>query len=72
MDKHRALLIATLVLLQGACTLGGAPTRPSQFYVLSVDPGTPVAQRAASAAPVSLGIGPGAYTHLTLPTVFRV
>jgi uncharacterized protein len=57
MKNYELLLIAVVVSLQGACTLGGPATQSSQFYVLSADPGAPVAQR-ASRRPLSIEIGP--------------
>ncbi|MCO6411434.1 MAG: membrane integrity-associated transporter subunit PqiC [Thiogranum sp.] len=54
MKNYRTLLISVLVLLQGACTLGGV-TQPSRFYLLSADAAAPALQP-ASAKPVSLVI----------------
>jgi uncharacterized lipoprotein YmbA len=50
------LLAALLGLLVAGCI--GTPTRPSSFYVLSTEAGTPVAGRESPAAPLSLGLGP--------------
>lgn len=54
MKNYTTLLIAVLVLLQGACTLGGV-TPPSRFYLLSTDAGAPVSQR-MSGSPLSIEI----------------
>jgi uncharacterized protein len=58
------LLIVMLVLLQAGCSIGG-PSRPSEFYVLSAEPGTPVSGRAAPAAAMTVGLGP-----ITMPDIF--
>ena len=51
------LLVIALVLLQTGCSIG-KPTRPSEFYVLSADPGSPVSGRTSGSAPLSVGLGP--------------
>lgn len=56
-----ALLLLTLGLT--ACI--GSPTRPAQFYLLSPDPGQPVAGRTTAVTPLSIGLGP-----VTLPEVY--
>ena len=58
------LLIIMLALLQTGCSIGGA-SRPSEFYVLSTEPGTPVSGRAAPAGPLTVGLGP-----VTMPDIF--
>ena len=58
------LLIAMLVLLQTGCSVGGA-SRPSEFYVLNTEPGTPVSGRTAPADPLTVGLGP-----VTMPDIF--
>jgi uncharacterized lipoprotein YmbA len=60
----RNLLLVGLVMVQTACSLG-APSKPSNFYVLSPAPGTPVAGREAANAPLSVAVGP-----VTLPDIF--
>lgn len=57
------LLIAMLVLLQTGCSIGG-DSRPAEFYVLNIEPATPVSGRTAPAAPLSVGLGP-----VTIPDV---
>jgi uncharacterized lipoprotein YmbA len=60
----RNLLLVALVMIQTACSLG-APSKPSNFYVLSPAPGTPVAGREAVNVPLSVAVGP-----VTLPDIF--
>jgi uncharacterized lipoprotein YmbA len=60
----RNLLLVALVMVQTACSLG-APSKPSNFYVLSPAPGTPVAGREAVNVPLSVAVGP-----VTLPDIF--
>lgn len=55
------LLLAPVLLLAGCI---GNPTKPSDFYVLSINPGTPVSSTLAEDA-VSIGLGP-----LTLPEIY--
>ena len=52
---HSLLLLVTLVWLAGC--IGGNPTKPSEFYVLSAQPGTPVNNSLAEDA-ISIGLGP--------------
>jgi len=56
------LLLLVPVLLLAGCI--GNPTKPSEFYVLSINPGTPVSSTLAEDE-VSLGLGP-----LTLPEIY--
>lgn len=58
------LLIVMLVLVQAGCSIGGA-SRPAEFYVLNVEPGTPVSGRTAAAGPLTVGLGP-----VTMPDIF--
>jgi len=64
MMQRNYLLIVMLVLAQAGCSIGGA-SRPAEFYVLNVEPGTPVSGRTAAAGPLSVGLGP-----VTLPDIF--
>ena len=57
MMTQRFWLVFLLVLIQAGCSLGG-PSRPSEFYVLSAEPGTPVAGRNAAEGALSVGLGP--------------
>lgn len=57
MNRYRIWTMVALLLLTGGCSLG-KPTRPSEFYVLSAEAGTPVAGRAHAAKPLALGLGP--------------
>ncbi|MCP4407897.1 MAG: membrane integrity-associated transporter subunit PqiC [Gammaproteobacteria bacterium] len=58
MMKNQGLcfILVLLVLLAG-CGIT-TPTRPSEFYMLSVDPGPPVSAHGDPAKPLSLGLGP--------------
>jgi uncharacterized lipoprotein YmbA len=65
MMMHKSyLLIVMLVLVQAGCSIGGA-SRPAEFYVLNVEPGTPVSGRTAPAGPLTVGLGP-----VTIPDIF--
>ena len=63
MNHRHILTIIALTLGLAACM--GKPTRPSKFYLLSPDPGQPVASRATATSPVSIGLGP-----VTLPEIY--
>jgi len=63
MNSRHVIPLVALTLSLAGCI--GSPTRPSQFYLLSPDPGQPVAGRAEAAAPLSIGLGP-----VTLPEVY--
>jgi len=63
MNKRYLLTLVILVLTLPACV--GAPSRMSNFYLLSPDPGQPVAGRVAASAPLVLGLGP-----VVLPEVY--
>ncbi len=63
MNIRYAIPVIALTLSLAACI--GTPTRPAQFYLLSPDPGQPVAGRAAAATPLSIGLGP-----VTLPEIY--
>lgn len=63
MQKNYWLMVI-LVLAQAGCSIGGS-SRPAEFYVLNVEPGTPVSGRTAAAGPLSVGLGP-----VTLPDIF--
>ncbi|MEN8129898.1 MAG: PqiC family protein [Pseudomonadota bacterium] len=65
MKKQRLWFVIALLILQAGCSLG-TPTRPSEFYVLSVDPGQPVSARGDSTKSLSLGLGP-----LSMPDVYE-
>jgi len=58
------LPLVVLAALQTACSLGG-PSRPAQFYVLSVSPAPPVAGRESAEVPLSVAVGP-----VDLPDIF--
>lgn len=58
-------LVPVIALTLGLAACIGSPTRPSEFYLLTPDPGQPVAARAASTAPLSVGLGP-----VTLPEIY--
>jgi uncharacterized lipoprotein YmbA len=62
--KRIHLTVPLLLALLSACTIGQT-TRPAAFYVLSPDPGTPVAAAASASAPISIGLG-----HVELPDIF--
>jgi len=64
MMQKNYLLMVILVLAQAGCSIGGA-SRPAEFYVLNVEPGTPVSGRTAAAGPLTVGLGP-----VTLPDIF--
>jgi len=64
MMKTNHLLMVMLVWLQAGCSIGGA-SRPADFYVLSAEPGTPVAGRSTASESLSVGLGP-----ITLPDLF--
>jgi uncharacterized lipoprotein YmbA len=59
-------LLAVIALTLGLAACMGKPTRPSQFYLLSPDPGQPVASRATATSPLSIGLGP-----VTLPEIYE-
>ena len=63
MKISSAITVIALTLGLTACM--GSPTRPAQFYLLSPEPGQPVPARAASTAPLSIGLGP-----VTLPEIY--
>ena len=63
MKSRHILTIIALTLGLAACM--GKPTRPSQFYLLSPDPGQPVTSRASATTPLSIGLGP-----VTLPEIY--
>ena len=63
MNSRYILAIIALTLSLAACI--GTPSRPSQFYLLTPDPGQPVAARATATAPLSVGLGP-----VTLPEIY--
>jgi uncharacterized lipoprotein YmbA len=60
-NSYSLLLLVPVVLLAGCI---GSPSKPSEFYVLSTHPGTPVNNMLAKDV-VSLGLGP-----LTLPEIY--
>jgi hypothetical protein len=64
MNQKGILLIVMLALVQAGCSIGGA-SRPSEFYVLNIEPGTPVSGRTAPAGPLTVGLGP-----VTMPDIF--
>jgi len=64
MNQKGILLIVMLALVQAGCSIGGA-SRPSEFYVLNIEPGTPVSGRTAPAGPLTVGLGP-----VTIPDIF--
>ena len=55
-QKAYLLIVMLVVLVQAGCSIGGA-SRPSEFYVLNTEPGTPVSGRTAPAGPLTLGLG---------------
>jgi len=57
MSKHGLWFVVVLVVLQVGCSIG-QPSRPSEFYVLSAEPASPVSGRQDPAAPLLLGLGP--------------
>lgn len=57
MSKHGLWFIVALVVLQAGCSIG-KPSHPSEFYVLSTEPASPVSGRADPAVPLLLGLGP--------------
>jgi len=57
MSKYSVWFVLVLVVLQVGCSIG-QPSRPSEFYVLSAQPASPVAGRSDPAAPLLLGLGP--------------
>ena len=63
MNSRHLLLLIALTLTLAACM--SAPSVPSRFYLLSPDPGQPVAGRSAAATPLSIGLGP-----VMLPEVY--
>jgi uncharacterized lipoprotein YmbA len=62
----RWLSVSLLVVFQAACSLGN-PSPSSDFYVLSAEPGQPVASQQVrpAGAPLSLGVGP-----IIMPDIF--
>jgi uncharacterized lipoprotein YmbA len=56
MNNFRLLWVLLLSFMLGACSLGG-PSRPSQFYVLSTEPGVLLAT-VATDKQLSIGVGP--------------
>ena len=64
MIQKAYLLIAMLVLFQTGCSIGGA-SRPSEFYVLNTEPGTPVSGRTTPDDQLTVGLGP-----ITIPDIF--
>jgi len=60
----RVALITALLLLQAGCSIGGA-SRPSEFYVLSAEPGSAISSRSAAAEQLTVGLGP-----ITIPDIF--
>lgn len=63
MKSRYVITLVVLTLTLTACM--GAPTRPAQFYLLTPDPGQPVAGRSAAAPPLSIGLGP-----VTVPEIY--
>jgi len=57
MSKYSVWFVVVLVVLQVGCSIG-KPSRPSEFYVLSAEPASPVGGRSDPAAPLLLGLGP--------------
>jgi uncharacterized lipoprotein YmbA len=57
MSKQSVWFVAALVVLQAGCSIG-QPSRPSEFYVLSAEPASPVSGRSDPAAALLLGLGP--------------
>ena len=57
MRIHRVWFFVVPVILQLGCSIG-QPSRPSEFYVLSAEPSSPVNGRADPAAALLLGLGP--------------
>ncbi len=55
MNIQRYWLLLVLVLVQAGCSIGG-PSRPSEFYVLNAEPGTPIA--GAANRQLVIGLGP--------------
>jgi len=64
MMQKNYLLMVILVLAQAGCSIGGV-SRPAEFYVLNVEPGTPVSGRTAAAGPLTVGLGP-----VNMPDIF--
>ena len=64
MSKHSVWFVVVLVVLQAGCSIG-KPSSPSEFYVLSAEPASPVSGRSDPAEPLLLGLGP-----LSLSDVF--
>ena len=58
-------LFAVLALTFTLAGCVGSPTRPAEFYLLTPDPGQPVAARATATAPLSVGLGP-----VSLPEIY--
>ena len=63
MNSRYVITLAALTLTLAACM--GTPTLPAQFYLLSPDPGQPVAGRSTAAPPLAIGLGP-----VTLPEIY--
>ena len=63
MNIRYVIPVIALALSLAACI--GAPTRPAQFYLLTPDPGQPVAGRATTNTPLPIGLGP-----VTLPEIY--
>ncbi|MEN8107421.1 MAG: PqiC family protein [Pseudomonadota bacterium] len=63
MTGRNLSVILALTLTLAGCI--GSPTRLSEFYLLSPDPGQAVAARATATAPLSVGLGP-----VSLPEIY--
>ena len=63
MNSRYIIVVIALTLNLAACI--GTPSRPAQFYLLTPDPGQPVAARATTTTPLSIGLGP-----VTLPEIY--
>jgi uncharacterized lipoprotein YmbA len=63
MNSRQLLSLIALTLVLAGCV--GSPTKPARFYLLSPDPGQPVAERASATTPLPIGLGP-----VTLPETY--
>jgi len=57
MSKQGLWFVVALVMLQAGCSIG-KPSRPSEFYVLSMETAPPVSGRSDPAEALLLGLGP--------------
>ncbi len=65
MKRRGFWFVVALVVSQAGCSIG-QPSRPSEFYVLSAEPASPVSGRSDPADPLLLGMGP-----LSMSDVFQ-